>query len=200
MSLPQRWRQGLHPVSAVPAAPPWNLPELADLLPPRPLCASAVLVGLREHGRGTTVVLTRRQMDLRQHGGQISFPGGRIDVQDGGPLAAALRETREEIGVAAAAIEPLGWLDPYATLTGFHVLPLVARIDPDILLEPNPQEVAEVLEVPLELLLDPAQAHDHVIEWRGRRRQLVEFRWHGHSIWGATAAILVNLRQRFEPR
>lgn len=195
---PHPFALALHPLHAVPAAPPWNLSQLADLMPEGPLRPAAVLVGLREHAAGTAVVLTRRHDALRLHAGQISFPGGRIDAADGGPLVAALRETDEEVGVPAKAIEPLGWLDPYATITGFHVLPLVARIDPRRPLLANPQEVAEAFEVPLDFLLDPANARDVAIEWRGQQRMLVEFHWGGHRIWGATAAMLVNLRERLQ--
>lgn len=191
--LLERSLNALHPA---PAAEPWNLPQLADLLPAEPLCPAAVLVGLREHASGTTVLLTRRQDALRHHAGQISFPGGRVDEADGGPLRGALRETEEEVGLPAVAIEPLGWLDPYATITGFHVFPLVACIDPDRPLLPNAAEVAEAFEVPLDFLMDPANARDVAIEWRGRTRQLVEFHWAEHRIWGATAAMLVNLRER----
>lgn len=191
--------RALHGLLPVPAATPWNLPDVADLLPAEPLRPAAVLVGLREHARGTTVLLTRRQDALRHHAGQISFPGGRVDLIDAGPLAAALRETEEEVGLPAAAIEPLGWLDPYATITGFHVYPLVARIDPERPLLPNADEVAEAFEVPLEFLMDPASARDLAVEWRGRTRMLVEFQWAEHRIWGATAAMLVNLRERLRP-
>lgn len=186
---------GLHPA---PIASPWNLEQLADLLPPEPLRPAAVLVGLREHGSGTTVLLTRRQDALRHHAGQISFPGGRVDLADAGPLAAAIRETEEEVGLPARSIEPIGWLDPYATITGFHVYPLVARIDHEHPLHPNADEVAEAFEVPLDFLLDPASARDVAMEWRGRTRVLVEFQWREHRIWGATAAMLVNLRERLQ--
>lgn len=186
---------GLYPA---PVASPWNLEQLADLLPPEPLRPAAVLVGLREHGNGTTVLLTRRQDALRHHAGQISFPGGRVDLADAGPLAAAIRETEEEVGLPARSIEPFGWLDPYATITGFHVYPLVARIDPAHPLRPNADEVAEAFEVPLDFLLDPASARDVAMEWRGRTRLLVEFQWREHRIWGATAAMLVNLRERLQ--
>lgn len=192
------FERALHALHPVPAGEPWNLPQLADLLPPEPLRPAAVLVGLREHAGGTTVLLTRRQDALRHHAGQISFPGGRIDADDAGPLAAALRETDEEVGLPRDAIEPLGWLDAYATITGFHVYPLVARIDPDHPLTPNADEVAEAFEVPLDFVLDPANAHDVEVEWRGRRRALVEYRWREHRIWGATAAMLVNLRDRLQ--
>lgn len=189
----QRALHGLHPA---PQDAPWNLAQLADLLPPEPLRPAAVLVGLREHAHGTSVLLTRRQDALRHHAGQISFPGGRVDLADAGPFAAALRETEEEVGLPAAAIEPVGWLDPYATITGFHVWPLVARIDHERPLVPNADEVAEAFEVPLDFLLDPANARDVAMEWRGRTRLLVEFQWREHRIWGATAAMLVNLRER----
>ena len=186
---------GLYPA---PATSPWNLEQLADLLPAEPLRPAAVLVGLREHGSGTTVLLTRRQDALRHHAGQISFPGGRVDLADAGPLAAAIRETEEEVGLPSDSIEPLGWLDPYATITGFHVYPLVARIDHERPLRPNADEVAEAFEVPLDFLLDPASARDVAMEWRGRTRLLVEFQWREHRIWGATAAMLVNLRERLQ--
>ena len=188
--------RALHALHPPPLDAPWNLDQLADLLPPEPLRAAAVLVGLREHRHGTTVLLTRRQDALRHHAGQISFPGGRIDLADAGPLAAALRETDEEVGLPASAIEPVGWLDPYATITGFHVYPLVARIDPERPLFPNADEVAEAFEVPLDFLLDPGSARDVAMAWRGRTRLLVEFQWNEHRIWGATAAMLVNLRER----
>lgn len=191
-------RAVLHAPAHVPQTTPWNLPQLADLLPEAPLCPAAVLVGLREHPCGLRVLLTRRQEALRHHGGQISFPGGRVDGSDGGPLAAALRETREEVGLPGSAIEPLGWLDPYATITGFHVFPLVAVLDPEAVLSPNPDEVAEAFEVPLDFLLDPGNARAFQVEWRGRPRELIEFHWGGHRIWGATAAMLVNLRQRLQ--
>lgn len=188
----------LHDLAKVPEAAPWNLPDLVDLLPETPLRPAAVLVGLREYADGARVVLTRRQDALRHHAGQISFPGGRVDEGDAGPLAAALRETAEEVGLPSSAIAPVGWLDPYATITGFHVYPLVATLDPAAPLRPNPDEVAEAFEVPLAFLLDPANAHDVLVEWRGRPRQLVEFHWGSHRIWGATAAMLVNLRQRLQ--
>lgn len=190
--------RALHALHPAPATAPWNLEQLADLLSPEPLRPAAVLVGLREHGSGTTVLLTRRQDALRHHAGQISFPGGRVDLADAGPLAAAIRETEEEVGLPAPTIEPIGWLDPYATITGFHVYPLVARIDHEHPLRPNADEVAEAFEVPLDFLLDPASARDVAMEWRGRTRQLVEFQWREHRIWGATAAMLVNLRERLQ--
>lgn len=191
----ERALHGLHPA---PAGEAWNLAQLADLLPAAPLHPAAVLIGLREHRDGTAVLLTRRHDALRHHAGQICFPGGRVDAGDAGPLAAALRETAEEVGLPAEAIAPLGWLDPYATITGFHVYPLVARIDPQHPLRPNASEVAEAFEVPLDFVLDPGNARRVDVEWRGRPRALVEFQWNEHHIWGATAAMLVNLRERLQ--
>lgn len=178
--------------------PPWNLPTLADLLPRAPLVPAAVVVGLRPQDGELRVLLTRRLETLRQHAGQVSFPGGRLDAADADPLAAALRETEEEVGLPASAIEPLGWLDPFATITGFHVWPLVALLDPLQPLRPNADEVAETFEVPLAFLLDPANAREVAVEWRGQSRRLTEFRWGGYRIWGATAAMLVNLRERLQ--
>lgn len=194
--LLERSLNALHPA---PAAEPWNLPQLADLLPAEPLCPAAVLVGLREHASGTTVLLTRRQDALRHHAGQISFPGGRVDEADGGPLRGALRETEEEVGLPAVAIEPLGWLDPYATITGFHVFPLVACIDPERPLLPNAAEVAEAFEVPLQFLMTPAHHRRH--HWDaggGITRQFLSMPWpaaqgDSYFIWGATASMLRNL-------
>lgn len=193
-----RLESALHPLRPAPPGEAWNLAEIADALPAEPLRPAAVLVGLRDHASGTSVVLTRRQDALRHHGGQVSFPGGRIDLADAGPLEAAIRETEEEVGLPAAAIDPVGWLDPYATITGFHVWPLVARVDHERPLHPNLDEVAEAFEVPLEFLFDPASARDIDVAWRGRQRRLVEFHWRGQRIWGATAAMLVNLRERLQ--
>lgn len=190
--------RALHHLHPIPPNTPWNLTQLKDLLSAEPLRPAAVLVGLREHASGTTVLLTRRHEALRQHAGQISFPGGCVDAADAGPLAAALRETEEEVGLPRTVIEPLGWLDPYATITGFHVWPLVARIDPDCPVLPNCREVAEAFEVPLDFVLDPSNARELAVEWCGRTRLLVEIHWREHRIWGATAAMLVNLRERLQ--
>ena len=98
--------------------------------------------------------MTLRTEDLRHHAGQVSFPGGRIEAGDADPVAAALREAHEEIGLAPAKIEPLGYLDPFDTISGFHVYPVVARIDPGYRPVRDPREVADVFEVPLDYLLD----------------------------------------------
>ena len=194
-----RIRQALHPPGDPPSGPPWNLAELEGLLPdPARLVPAAVLMGLVPRAGGLNVLLTLRNRDLRQHAGQVSLPGGRIDAADAGPLAAALREMHEETGIVAAQVQPLGWLDPLATITRFRVLPLVARLAPDIAPVTEPREVDEVFEVSLAHLLQPANLRRVPIEYRGRTRHVLEYLPHqgGARIWGATASILRNLMER----
>jgi len=146
------------------------------------------------------VLLTRRTEALRQHAGQVSFPGGRIDPGDDGVLAAALREANEEIGLAAAQALPLGYLDPMRTVTGYRVVPVLARIAPTFVPRPDPAEVAAVFEVPLSFLLAPGNLHRLDIEFGGRVRHVLEYSPYlampDQRIWGVTASILYNLRQR----
>ena len=200
--IPPRLARALHPLGQPPAGPGWNHAELADLLPDggRSLRPAAVLVGLVERASGVQVLLTRRTEALRHHAGQVSFPGGGIEAGDADPAAAALREAAEEIGLARAQAESLGYLDPFATITGFHVFPLVARIDPAFAAIPDPREVDEVFEVPFDFLMHAGNARELVVDYRGGKRSLVEFQYLGHRIWGATAAMLVNLRQRIEDK
>ncbi len=193
-------RHALHPLDSAPAGRSWNREELADLLPAEiGLVASAVLVPLVQR-EVLKVLLTRRTDALRKHGGQVSFPGGRVDAADADPIATALREAQEEIGLAPAQAQLLGFLDPLDTITGFRVLPVVARIAPGFVAVPDPGEVAEVFELPLDWLLDPGNLERIAIDYRGRRRQVLEFRRHpdaaGQRVWGATASILYNLRER----
>ena len=190
-------RRALYPPDAPPLGAAWNLDELGDLLPPeRPRVLAAVLVGLVPRPDGATVLLTRRTDTLNNHAGQVSFPGGRVDAGDRGPLQAALRETWEEVAIGADLIEPLGYLDPYDTITGFRVLPLVARLSPDYLAVPNPMEVAVAFEVPIEPLLEGRDIERVAVEFQGRTRHYWEYRQGPHRIWGATAAMLVNLGRR----
>ncbi len=187
----------LHSLDAPPQGPAWNADELADLLPASQLrTPAAVLIGVVERTEGAQVLLTRRTEHLSNHAGQVSFPGGRIEASDGGPLAAALRETAEEVAIVSSWLRPLGFTDPYDTITGFRVLPVVARLDAGYLAVPDPREVAESFEVPLAFLLDPANCERRQADYRGRMRHYYQFRYGRHLIWGATAAMLVNLRQR----
>jgi 8-oxo-dGTP pyrophosphatase MutT (NUDIX family) len=193
-------RAALNPLGTVPAGPAWNLHELADLLPADArLVDAAVLVPLIGDG-DTGVILTRRHDGLRHHAGQVSFPGGRVDPGDDGPVAAALREAEEEIGLAPTQARVLGFLDPLATVTGFRVLPVVARIPAGFEPRPRAGEVAEVFEVPLDWLMAPENLDSIAIEFAGRARAVFEYRRHRQApeqrIWGATAAILYNLRER----
>ena len=190
----------LHALESPPGGAGWNLAELQGLLPAGDFAAAAVLVGLVPRREGTQVLLTRRTEGLRQHGGQVSFPGGRIEASDRDAVAAALRETLEEIGLPSAQIAPLGFLDPLATITGFRILPVVAMVSPDYLALPDPGEVADVFEVPLAFLLDPANLTTHTFDLLGRPRAVWEYRYPAQRIWGATASILLNLRERLEAR
>lgn len=194
-----RLRDALYPLAIEPAGAAWNLDELHGLLleaaePAR----AAVLVGLVPREDGTRVLLTRRTDALRQHGGQVSFPGGRIESDDADAVAAAIRETGEEIGLMPAQIAPLGYLDPLATITGYRVLPVVAIVDRDYVARPDPNEVADVFEVSLAYLMDPSNLDAHTLDYRGSARQVLEFRYPDQRIWGATASMLLNLRQRLE--
>lgn len=158
---------------------------------------AAVLVPVVDR-RDPTVILTERPKTMRRHPGQISFPGGRIDPGDDGPIAAALREAEEEIALPRAAVEVIGIADLYRTITGFEVTPVLAVLPPDLPLAPQPGEVADMFEVPLHYLLDPPHQAVRTVEWRGSERCYYEIEWEGRRIWGATAAMIVNLSRRLE--
>lgn len=194
----ERLRVALHPLEAPPRGPGWNIAQLDDLIDIGALRQAAVLVGLVPRADGLRVLLTRRNDALRNHAGQVSFPGGRIDPTDVDAVDAALRETLEEVGIAREHIQPIGYLDPLATITGFRVLPVVAVIGGDFVARPDPAEVAEVFEVPLAYLLDPANRLERRLVHAGRERAVWEYRYPDQRIWGATASMLLNLHERLE--
>ncbi len=181
-----------------PSLPGWNHAELADLLGDTVRTPAAVLVPLVRRGAMSSLLFTRRNEGMRTHAGQVSFPGGRIERDDADVIAAALRETEEETGILRGLVRPLGFLDCFETISGFAVTPVVAEVAPDYVLAPDPREVAEVFEVPLPFLLDVANLRRSEIDWRGRRREIYEYEYDGRRIWGATAAMLVNLLRRME--
>jgi len=156
---------------------------------------AAVLVPVVERA-APTVLLTLRTPDLRSHSGQIAFPGGKIDASDASPLAAALREAKEEIGIDPRAIEPIGYLDLYLTFSGFRILPVVARVDPSYRLAINPAEVVEAFEVPLDFLMHPDNHQRHKRDWKGIEREYFAMPFGDRYIWGVTAGILRNLYER----
>ena len=200
LAVIDRLQRALHPLAPPPSGEGWNKPQLIDFLPDggNNLSPAAVLIGLTPRAAGFQVLLTRRTEGLRHHGGQISFPGGRIEAQDADPVAAALREAHEEVGLFPSLATPLGFLDPFVTITGFHVFPVVAQLSPDYVPSLDPGEVAEAFEVPLDFLLDAANERRTEVEYLGRMRPLVEFGYGNYRIWGATAAMLVNFRERLE--
>jgi 8-oxo-dGTP pyrophosphatase MutT (NUDIX family) len=142
------------------------------------------------------VLFTRRTPRLSAHAGQVAFPGGKIDPTDASPAEAALREAEEEIGLDRRSVRIIGALDPYITATGYHVTPVVARVEPGLPLRINHDEVEEVFEVPLAFLLAPANMQRKSRELGGRQRHFYEMTFDGHIIWGATAGIIVALNQR----
>jgi 8-oxo-dGTP pyrophosphatase MutT (NUDIX family) len=156
---------------------------------------AAVLVPIVDRA-GPTVLLTQRTAELASHAGQVAFPGGKIDPSDESPVAAALREAREEVGLAPMLVEPIGYLDLYLTFSGFRILPTVARVKPDFQLTLNPSEVTEAFEVPLEFLMDTANHQRKTRDWKGIPREYYAMPFGERYIWGITAGILRNLYER----
>lgn len=169
---------------------PQNRPETAVSLIP---AAVLLPIVLRDE---PSVLFTERSAKLARHAGQVSFPGGRSNPDDESLIFTALRETQEETGIAPDFITVAGFLDAYETGTGFAILPVVGLLREGFVLAPDTNEVAEVFEVPLSFLLDPANRQKNQTEWKGRLRHYYAFRYHGHYIWGATAAMLVNFAER----
>lgn len=169
------------------------LTPVAESGAPHRLMPAAVLVAVVDRSDGLTVLFTERTAHLHDHPGQVAFPGGRSDAADVSPVATALREAEEEIGLQPSQVEILGVLPQYLTGTGFEVTPVVGLVSLPLQLELDSFEVAEVFETPLGFLLDPANHQRHSIEVRGAMRQYYAMPYQGHYIWGATAGIVVSL-------
>ena len=157
---------------------------------------AAVMVAITDRPEPGVILTTRRE-HMRTHAGQVAFPGGRIDA-DEDAVAAALREAWEEIGLDTASAEVVAAIDPYRTVTGFIVTPVLAVIPPDQALSPHEHEVADWFEAPLRFVLDPANQQLKSALFQGRERQYYEIVWNERRIWGATAAMIVNLSRRLQ--
>ena len=162
-------------------------------VPKTTLTPAAVLVPIVVRESGLTILLTQRTAHLRDHAGQVSFPGGRCEPGDASPVATALREAHEEVGIDSQQVEVLGCLPEYLTSTGFRVTPVVGLVSPPLNLRLDDFEVAEAFEPPLEFLLDAANHQRHKVEYQGALREYWAMPWKGYYIWGATAGMLVSL-------
>lgn len=161
--------------------------------PEGPLTPAAVLVPLVLRPGGPTVLLTQRTDHLHDHAGQISFPGGRIEESDVTPEHAALREAEEEVGLHPSRVELIGRLDTYVVRTGFEVTPAVGFVHPPFDINPDPFEVADVFEVPLSFILERGNHEQRSRLYKGEERIFYVMQYENRYIWGATAAMLVNL-------
>jgi 8-oxo-dGTP pyrophosphatase MutT (NUDIX family) len=166
----------------------------AVLEPLTGLTPAAVLVAVTDRAE-PGVILTQRTETLRKHAGQVAFPGGRIDAGEDA-VTAALREAEEEIALPRNQVRLVGPVDPYVTVTGFRVTPVIGVVPPDLPLTPAAAEVADWFEAPLSFLLDPANQLEREVDWQDQRRRYYEIMWNGRRIWGATAAMIVNLSYR----
>lgn len=169
--------------------------EEVESLLERALTPAAVLIPIVMRDSGLYVLLTQRTPHLRDHAGQISFPGGRCEIDDVSFEATALRETQEEVGLPASQIEILGCLPDYPTATGFMITPVVGLVSPPLNIKLDDFEVAEVFEVPLDFLMDSRNHQRHQVEYQGQPREYYAIPWRGYFIWGATAGMLVSLQR-----
>lgn len=170
-------------------------PVLKAMAAVRPIKPAAVLIPVIDRDQ-PMVLLTQRTAHLPQHAGQIAFPGGKIDATDASPLAAALREADEEVGLAGSVVEPIGYLDVYMTTLGYRIVPVVARVRPPFTLALNPGEVEDTFEVPLSFMMEVANHQTHSREWQGMLRTYYAIPFGERYIWGVTAGIFRNLQQK----
>jgi 8-oxo-dGTP pyrophosphatase MutT (NUDIX family) len=166
-------------------------PEFFERLKP-----AAVLLAVMNFGEQPSLLLTRRSERLRQHSGQISFPGGRRDESDATLVLSALREAHEEVGLPPENVEILGFLDDYPTLTGYRITPVVGLVAKSFTPAPHADEVAEVFDLPLSIALSAESYQEHVEQRDGLEFKLMELHWNSYRIWGATAAILWDFRNK----
>ncbi len=162
------------------------------------LRAAAVLVPIIERPEGPTMLLTVRAAHLPTHSGQVAFPGGKVEDADGGPAAAALRETYEEVGINPDLVSVAGCIDVYQTGTAYRVLPVLGFVKPNFELNVDANEVADVFEVPLDFILDPRNHRVETREFQGHDRRFYAMNYNGYFIWGATAGMIRNLTDRLD--
>lgn len=176
---------------------PEQLASIRKFVPER-LARAAVLVPLVERSEGLHVLLTQRASHLKNHAGQISFPGGRIEPGDAGPWEAALREAREEIGLTPEFVTPVGWLHDHLVITGYLITPAVAFVRPGFRIDPDLTEVEDVFEVPLEFVLDPSHHVPRQRLFAGHEFLTHDIPYGNRHIWGATAGMLLSLYQMLQ--
>jgi 8-oxo-dGTP pyrophosphatase MutT (NUDIX family) len=169
-------------------------PDLAAV--PASYRDAAVLIPVVARLPEATVILTLRTAHLPSHAGQIAFPGGKIDSDDAGPAAAALRESEEEIGLSRDRVTIIGELAPYLSRTGYRIVPILGRVEPGYTLTPNPEEVADVFEVPLAFLMDPANHRRATRTFYGKERAFYEIPYAERYIWGVSAGIIRGLYEQ----
>ena len=193
--IPNDLAERLRASLALPPPPGLLIGDLVEL-PDADLQPAAVLVAITDRPE-PGLHLTLRREDMRSHAGQVAFPGGRLDPGEDA-VTAALREAEEEIGLPRAMVELWGAADQYRTVTNFSVTPIVGLVPPDLLLAPHEHEVADLFEAPLSFVLDPANQQRMTAEYMGATRAYYQINWEGRRIWGATAAMIVNLTRRLE--